>query len=77
MMDVCWQWQKNTTLIQRAATLTGGEDLTCGHSCQTPDCSNNGEREEYKRVVEKAKVFKFDITYKKAKTNTYTYAVVT
>ena len=21
-----------------------GEDCTCGHSCQTPDCSNNGER---------------------------------
>ena len=32
---------------------------------------------EYKSVVEKAKVFKFDITYKKGKTNTYTYAVVT
>ena len=79
MTDLCWQCQKNTTLIQTAATLTDLEKIEYAATAvkHLTAATTEREREEYRRVVEKAKVFKFDITYNKAKTNTCTYAMVT
>jgi len=66
--DLCRQYQKkNTTLIQRAATLTDEEKTELVATAVKHLTALTMEREECRHVVEKAKVFKFGITYNKAK----------